>query len=239
MNTYNYTMNDALKACRVLFGPDVMVSADFLDYLKYPGLKCAYREGAKKFHPDKATVLGKAPEEMEKDFKCFNQAYEILVPYAKGIKKPGSSPAVKKSGKPGSGDHYYKGRIPVRPLRIGQYLYYKGIISWNTLINSLAWQRINRPPLGITALKDGLLNREQLSLILKNLKPGKFFGETAVEIGFISKTELIKLMAKQRMQGYRLGNYFIAENLLSKSRLSDYLRENFIHNCRNRKTANP
>ena len=45
----------------------------------------------------------------------------------------------------------YRGTIPARKLRIGHYLYFSGLISWESLIKALVWQRRQRPRLGLVS----------------------------------------------------------------------------------------
>ncbi len=40
------------NACRVLFGPDVRLTREFLNYLQPAGAKSEYRRRAKRLHPD-------------------------------------------------------------------------------------------------------------------------------------------------------------------------------------------
>ena len=41
------------RSCRIIFGRDLKVSPDFLQYLQLSGIKKAYRKKALEFHPDR------------------------------------------------------------------------------------------------------------------------------------------------------------------------------------------
>jgi len=54
---------DLLNACRILFGPAVQLSIDFLRDLEPSKLKSAYRKRAFETHPDRANLVGKSEGE--------------------------------------------------------------------------------------------------------------------------------------------------------------------------------
>ena len=68
-------------ACHVLFGSDIDVSVDFLQYLEIPGLKAVYRRKALETHPDRAIALALPPVTLEEQFKKINSAYHELHDY--------------------------------------------------------------------------------------------------------------------------------------------------------------
>ena len=68
-------------ACHVLFGSDIDVSVDFLQYLQIPGLKAVYRRKALETHPDRAIALALPPVTLEEQFKKINSAYHELHDY--------------------------------------------------------------------------------------------------------------------------------------------------------------
>lgn len=155
MNQY-CTASELFDACGVLFGPEVEVSIEFLKYLQPSGIKDAYRCQAFKTHPDRAAALGQDEDFLNDRFKTLTQAYERLIAAIKGdgrvlmqqSKPPAATPArvrqtaEKPNPYPGN-DHFYSNKetYPKGKLLIGQYLYYSGYISWNTLIEIIVRQR--------------------------------------------------------------------------------------------------
>jgi hypothetical protein len=73
--------SDLYKACHVLFGSEIDVSADFLRYLQMPGLKAVYRQKALETHPDRAIALERSTGDLEEQFKAVNAAYQELSQY--------------------------------------------------------------------------------------------------------------------------------------------------------------
>ena len=70
-----------LRACRVIFGSDVQVSADFLAYLQPSGLRDAYRRAALETHPDRARQYRSSTVLQTQRFRMVRQSYELLDEY--------------------------------------------------------------------------------------------------------------------------------------------------------------
>lgn len=76
------TLDTLLQSCTVLFGPELDISPEFLDYLQISGIKSAYRQRAKKTHPDLAVrSTGDVREERPDSFLCVRESYENLKKY--------------------------------------------------------------------------------------------------------------------------------------------------------------
>jgi hypothetical protein len=224
MNQY-CTASELFDACGVLFGPEVEVSIDFLKYLQPSGIKDAYRCQAFKTHPDRAAALGQDEEFLNDRFKTLTQAYERLIAAIKGDgrvlmqqSKPQppkrrpeyGKPPKKPNPYPGN-DHFYsnKGNVPERKLLIGQYLYYSGYISWNTLIEVIVRQRRERPLIGQLAVNWGLIDSDQLQYILANRKFSEKFGDYAVRNKYFTQRNLLALLYKQKKLQRPIGHYLL------------------------------
>lgn len=67
------------RSCRILFGSELEVGGDFLNYLRHSGLKKAYRLKARQTHPDLAVVnQALVGSGCLTDFAAVQQAYENL-----------------------------------------------------------------------------------------------------------------------------------------------------------------
>jgi hypothetical protein len=73
------TSFDILQACETIFGPEIKVSDDFLEYLQPVGIKTAYRKRAFETHPDRAKALGSFAGDLNTEFIDVRQAYEKLL----------------------------------------------------------------------------------------------------------------------------------------------------------------
>jgi len=127
---------------------------------------------------------------------------------------------------------FWEGPLPLRVLRFGRYLYYKGVISWDTLVEGLMWQAQQRPVLGRVLLSKAYISRNELQHILANRERGEFIGTCALRLGFITPKQLEHSIVHQQKQERPLGAYFIRRGLLSHDSLRRYLKRHEAHNHR-------
>jgi hypothetical protein len=73
------TSSDIFQACETIFGSEIQISDDFLEYLHPVGIKSAYRKRALETHPDRAKVLGIFARDLNAEFIDIRQAYEKLL----------------------------------------------------------------------------------------------------------------------------------------------------------------
>ncbi|MFA5322105.1 MAG: J domain-containing protein [Smithella sp.] len=75
------TSSELFQACETIFGPDVKVSNDFLEYLQPIGIKTAFRKRAFETHPDRARAMGDFAGDLNAEFINVRQAYERLLSF--------------------------------------------------------------------------------------------------------------------------------------------------------------
>lgn len=229
---------ELLAACRVLFGPGVRLSREFLYYLQPGGAKAAFRKKAKETHPD----LGCAsdPDDGLRRAETFRElisANDLICAFLQQRQEqpqpsvPRSSP----NGRPGRNyttESFFRGRVPPRPLEFGRYLYYRGLIPYPALIEAIAWQRGQRPSIGSIARRWGWLSEGDIGRILRHPGRSDRFGSTAVNLGLLKPFQVQTLLFYQRSQQKRIGRFFIERNFLSESQLSQLLSDCQAHNNR-------
>ena len=267
------TSSELFEACETIFGPDVNVSIEFLEYLQPIGIKTAYRKRALETHPDRAKALGSFARDLNTEFIDVQQAYEKLLSFVetnngssvstsffndfktrqtysyqsqeksshtssyqnnrqhKGRQKQ-SPHDPKYTGKKHKShpDHFYTGSFPKGSLMIGQYLYYSGLISWQTLIEAICWQWQQRPKLGQIAIAWGLISSPDVIRILTVRNLNEKFGECALRVGYISNFDLLALIGKQRQLQRPLGEYFITSGILSAMDIMNMANKQQLHN---------
>lgn len=234
---------DIFNACRVLFGPEVQVSIDFLKNLEPLALRSAYRKRALETHPDRASILGESEEGMNRRFKEVVLAYQVLTPIIEGDRKIVLSDEIdiqetqRRATARGKrekrfADHFYRGYFPKRELLIGQFLYYSGLISWKTLIEAIIWQRKQRPAIGHIAQHWGFLSTDEVQRILRERSYKEKFGEYALRKGYITPFQLLALIGKQRRLQDPIGEYFIKRGILSPGEMDKMIKRVRIHNIR-------
>jgi len=75
------TSSELFEACETIFGPDVNLSIEFLEYLQPISIKTAYRKRAFETHPDRAKALGSLAIDLNTEFIDVQQAYEKLLSF--------------------------------------------------------------------------------------------------------------------------------------------------------------
>jgi hypothetical protein len=120
--------------------------------------------------------------------------------------------------------------IPQRPLRFGQYLYYRGLVDWTSLIEGILAQRNSRPSFGTIARDLGYLEEQQIAEVRRNLRPGEFFGTRALTLGFLHPEQIQQILRAQAKYLVPLGRIFVQRGVLSQEELYGYLREFQHHN---------
>ncbi len=240
-----------LQACQTLFGTEINVCRDFLSYLQPDGARSAFRKIAKETHPDffaRDTLhVQKYQTEL---FQKILGAYEILNAFFQqreegtwGVRSETLGTnfhrrAYSHSEKTGSrrkqtnaSATFFSGSLPFRRLELGQYLYYKGIISYDALISALVWQRRQRPVVGDIAFRWGWLNAPAIDRILGATHLLGRFGDRAVALGLLSLFQVNTLLYYQRSQQERLGQYFVQNRILSPEKLDRVVRKLHEHNA--------
>lgn len=247
------------RACSILFGPDVDINPDFLTYLQPSGVKSAYRRQAMETHPDRQDQRDKQLwEKSAERFMNANWAYRQLLDYMQkreflNIGTFKSSPPSARSAAStvspnvpprrdrgngsgrngrGPGEIYYRGKIPEFQLLFGQYLFYGGHVSWESLVRAIIWQRKQRPRIGELARQWGWLTEEQLLHAWRNREYGEHIGEAAIRMKYLEEIQLRTLLYRQRKMQRPFGRFFVEENLLTEIGLEQILDSFREHNLR-------
>jgi hypothetical protein len=246
------TESDVVQACQTLFGKDVDITRDFLSYVQPSGVKSAYRKKAKETHPDLFAADSPSLQQMKTIlFREILRAYHVLTlffkqreegawnpaprvprPHRRGREDRQTAPPSGTAGARQGGTSYFRGSVPFRTLQIGQYLYYRGKISFEALINALIWQRKQRPSLGDIALRWGLIDPGGIKQISGSCERPRRFGEKAVEMGLLTIFQVNTILLYQRSQQDRLGKYFILNQTLFPEELERLALELKEHNVR-------
>jgi hypothetical protein len=226
------------EACEVLFGSHIDISKDFLFYIQSAGIKRAYRKRALETHPDRFVHRADVKNNAEM-FIETNQAYELLTDFIKSRDNPALRRTITKkrprrthSNRRAARRHgnFYKGKIPSRQLHLGQYLFYSGSISWETLIKAIIWQRSQRPRMGDIARGWRMLNDRQIVWLISQRKLGEKLGETAVRLKILKKHQVNTMMYHQGRQQRPFGEYFVIHNILGQAELDRLVHTLKEHN---------
>ncbi|WP_462325409.1 DnaJ domain-containing protein [Desulfoplanes sp.] len=240
-------------ACRILLGPEINLSKDFLFYLQPTGVQSAYRRRARETHPD---LMNRGSQAMEAErteaFRNVSEAYEVLKAFLKqrdsGIWKPSihtakpprTSTRSQHPTQPQSSAEpphtatraRHDIHIPQQKMFFGLYLVHRGIISHQALVKGLVWQRKQRPFVGVIATRWGWLDAEKVQEILEERSLSGRFGEKAVLLNLLTPFQVKTLLRYQRNQQQRLGMFFVKQGYITRTQLIQLLRDLREHNRR-------
>jgi len=252
-------MQQLLRSCAILFGSDLHLSREFLEYLQLSGLKGAYRKRALETHPDRLPFKDRLQRKgSNESFHSVRNAYEDLFNFLKTRERDAlreklcqaaaSPPPFKTGGSPGKSasffdnirgnrgysaiENLYSGPLPHRRLLFGHFLYYSGLANWRTITRILTWQRTERPRIGELGQRYGMLQPGDISLILRNRAPFQPFGQTAMSLGMLSEQQIRVLIFHQQRLQKKFGTILLEKQLVTQQELQQLLYEFSQHNMR-------
>ena len=253
----NFSNLQLCEACRVLF-PNARVHTDFIQQLRLQSVKKSYRDLAKRHHPDCHDEQSELPPDPAL-FRKANQAYQLLCLYLRErdlvaaskpqpqYKRPDAAPQDNRAKqqpaervfrrrprhvKPirNPEDVYYEGPLPTFRLKLGLFLYYRGVVPYSSVVKALIWQRDMRPPIGDLAVGWGWLEPHFVSVIRSATELTGSFGEKAVELGLLTKSQIGVLLVHQRLMQAHVGRYFVSKGFITEKELAKYIQEHTLFN---------
>jgi len=248
MLSTSHMTHDITTAMRLLYGERVMVTSDILKKIQPEELKSIFRQKAFEFHPDRAFILGKNPEEMNEKFKDVKLAYEqlreLLGKSLEGIHIRGDQPSTQSRNRHRNDPsrpwekhrhardvhkdrqrsyvpdtHYWKADIPDMRLLFGQFLYYAGLIPWNTLISAITWQRQQRPSFGKIARMWNYLSNDEIRDIISSRAVGEKIGEAALSQGYLTHFQRSAVVGFQKWLQRPIGEFFQEGGILAEEEI--------------------
>ncbi len=235
------TIDKLFQCCEEIFPSGVVISIDFINSLNAEGIKSAFRVKAKEIHPDKLQNKQLSVNNVANRFNSLVDSYKTLLAYADSGYKTFSSPKTGKTEKHETADKedslFHSGEIPKVQLRFSQYLYYRGIISWNDCINSLVWQRKKRPVFGEIAIRKGFLDFKMIGQLLKYSRPGEKIGEIASRLKILNKKEISEILGNQMTYKASVGEFFVEKGFITREQLKVFLNDLYAHNQQIKRVA--
>jgi hypothetical protein len=206
------------RSCRIIFGKDLKVSRDFLQYLQLSGIKKAYRKKALEIHPDTVSCQNIVIQQsLAHQFNDVHEAYKILVNYLEarnnGIALTGSTvpftaskeeKKVKSQGKasPCNGKRFYHGKGNTYRFNNGNEKRKKSPVHEPPLDpKSLYKGPIPNCPLlfGRYLYYSGIINLHTIGQALiwqRSQRPR--FGEVGQRLGWLSEQDILKILQNRR-----------------------------------------
>jgi hypothetical protein len=217
------------------------MTAAFLERLDVAVVRRAWRRIAVASHPD--AVRRGGGRAVKHDGSLFieaSQAYELLMghllrkPAAPGSPRRAADPARSHPpAKPAGGSAlFYHGPVPRRRLRLAEFLYYTGRVSWQSLIGAIVWQRAAQPRFGELARELRSISAQDLQRILGSRLRHEHTGETARRLNLLTTDEVERILRLQRARRRPIGRYFLEKESMTAAQLTTPLRELYRHNGR-------
>jgi hypothetical protein len=233
-----FDTDSLFRACRVLFGAEVLLNRQFLEYIQESGIKSAFRSSALANHPDRISHLPSCEQEARKEaFIAAHNAYKELINFVR-LRDNSEIELVDTNSRPVEDSknynlfRFYKGPIPKRQLLFAEFLYYTGNVPWKAFIDSIVWQRRLRPRFGEIAKSWNYIDEKQIRELVRNKALGEKIGETAVRLEVLTNLQVKTIVLHQRMRQKKIGEYFVLEGILAKSHINDLCYEQRRHNAR-------
>ncbi len=230
---------DVLSACCILFNARMGIARGIVHALQSPDVTIAFEKNVEKYLSHLSLDTEKRNRVRAASMKKLTHARTILHAFTAGGGWPVTAvssvvPARMGNADTGNDDTntYYRGKTKRGRLRFGSFLFYKGTVPLESVRRALEWQRSRRPLIGRLAMEKGFLLPSDFAEILFYLPAGHSFGEVAVRRGYLSERQLQQLLNEQRRYSSPVGEYFILQGHLSRSRLERYHREFVRHNRR-------
>ena len=242
------TIQTVERAFQLVFG-ESSTSALHIQNVDADELKSAFRKKALFFHPDRAGVLGLSETDLTELFKHLHGAYRLLQRVitddilidstSLSSIKPKRQGGVKRAGadkrnKHPFGEHFsssrYRGTVPERELRFAQYLYYSGIIDWQTVISAVAWQFQKRLKVGEIGRNYRFISNYDIIKVIRNRGMGELFGDAAIRLRLIDRFKLNVMLGKQRNLNCPIGKYFVENRILTARDIDTLLDRSKKHN---------
>ena len=113
-------------------------------------------------------------------------------------------------------------------MHFGLYLQKQGIISAEQLVAAIAEQFHTRVPIGQLALEEGILSARDIFTVLRSQSdsPNERFGEVAIELGMMSRPQLIHLLMLQADRQRPVSEILVRQGAISErdcvSELANY-----------------
>jgi hypothetical protein len=234
-----------MHSCRVLFGTQAKGGRDFLFCLELSGVKSAFRRKALMTHPDRAALRSRGKGGAE-PFLAVKDAYNQLVEFIgkrhtmrrpERRRTPSSPIGNRRSARPGrhaarrhGTGNTFRGALPRRRLLLGEFLYYSGFITWESLMKAIVWQRRQRPRLGEIACSWGWISSSEALAVARGKRIGTPMGEALVQSELLSRTQVRSIVSRQRRMQSSLGKYFISRRILTPAALGRLIAHYRVHN---------
>lgn len=165
----------------------------------------------------------------------FSQKRRTASTRQRATRRPTATPSTPPKNKSFDVKALFKGELPGRPMLFGHFLYYSGLVDWQTIVRALIWQRACRPKVGDIGVRFGWLAQQDILPILQSGECTDAFGKKAIASGKLSRYQMQAILAYQQKNHRRIGEYFVKKRIFTRMQLQGLLRRCHDHNSQHEK----
>ncbi|MBU1710845.1 MAG: hypothetical protein KKE17_12645 [Proteobacteria bacterium] len=120
-------------------------------------------------------------------------------------------------------------------MKFGEYLVMTKMATEEDIQLALETQRQAGRPFGKCARNIGFLNKKQnIRILLEQLRTQQRYGEIAVKLGFLTEEQVDLLLTDQRKGSFPLGKILIAQTDLTRKDLAMALKNFVLEDWKNK-----
>lgn len=110
-------------------------------------------------------------------------------------------------------------------MRFGDYLLSLKLVSPDQLSRALEHQRAYNRPMGKFAYELGYISRtDNIRILLEHIRTQKRYGDIAIEMGLLTKQQLDEVLAAQSHHSVMLGKILVQDGVLTRVQLLQALK---------------
>jgi len=116
-------------------------------------------------------------------------------------------------------------------MRFGDYLLIRNLVTKEQLNRALEYQRDYNRPMGKFAYELGYISRtDNIRILLEHIKSKKRYGNIAIELGLLTRQQLDEVLAAQNHHSVMLGKVLVQNGVLSRVQLLEALKNFHLAN---------
>jgi hypothetical protein len=123
-------------------------------------------------------------------------------------------------------------------MHFGLYLKNKGVVTAEQLVAALEAQLATLPPIGQLALEEGIISPRDIFDVLRaqSESPNERFGEIAIDMGLMTRDDLMRLLMIQADRKRPIADVLVALGILGEQQAAAEMAE-YRQSMANRRSA--